>query len=694
MSAFQIFTQPSQQALDTAANVLSGATLTFTLTGTSTPTNAYSDSTLSTPTANPLSANAAGVWIPVFLDPTITYRVVLKTAAGAVLQTWDPANESLLTQELIGRLLYPRTLTEISASVTVVSYAYPEGYVDRYGTNTAPDTTNMTAAIQAALDVAHAKGTGGNVYFLPATYRTTSAVAVNLNSVRIHIHGNGAVMHCDHNGNGIDWLVTNENFSYHIIENLVIKGPNTFLPAGGYVPPSTGVGINLNRNLTTNAVTGYNNVLRDVTVQGFLYGMDMQAVIGLNVFGSFFEFNQYGVRIAGGQTNANHFFGTHIRYNRQRGLTSDGTTGGSLSNATANTFSGCLFESNLPYPFVSGGTPPGDSVAIYLANSYDFIFEDCYSENHSASIYLTTSSKGNQFLRHRVSGGTGRVDQIVLDGASVNSNTFDIKQAGAQTAAEIHIVANSGAQLYNRFSGEGLNFIAGSLTAVLDYSDIKPSQNYSPSFGVGLIRMPSQGYQSNVSQGTNPGQISTIGGATSTLYLGGIGEQQIANGLTANTTITTFSGLVPYSIFTITMATAAFGLSIVSGTGAAAIVLQNQLSVTLTKVGQQITFYVNGAGLAHEIGRNFSARSLGTASITGAGTTQAVTFAGAGLFNQPDTSYKVDFWVESITGTPATGSWDAFAASRTTSGFTLTTAVAPGVGNTVNFGFEVIRLDS
>jgi hypothetical protein len=93
MNGYQIFTQPSQQALDTAANVLSGATLTFSLTGTSTPTDAFSDPTLTTPVANPLSANAAGVWIPIFLDPTVTYRIVLKTAAGAVLQTWDPANE-------------------------------------------------------------------------------------------------------------------------------------------------------------------------------------------------------------------------------------------------------------------------------------------------------------------------------------------------------------------------------------------------------------------------------------------------------------------------------------------------------------------------------------------------------------------------------------------------------------------------
>lgn len=160
MSAFQIFTQPSQQALDTAANVLSGATLTFSLTGTSTPTNAYADSGLVTPLANPLSANSAGVWVPIFLNPSVLYRIVLKTSGGAVLQTWDPANEDVaglisgsLTQAIIGALLYPRTQAEIDASVTPTNYAYPPYNVLRYGadpTGVSPADTPFNNAISAA----------------------------------------------------------------------------------------------------------------------------------------------------------------------------------------------------------------------------------------------------------------------------------------------------------------------------------------------------------------------------------------------------------------------------------------------------------------------------------------------------------------------------------------------------------------
>jgi hypothetical protein len=166
MSGFQILTFATQQALDTAANVLSGATMTFSLTGTSTPTNAYADKDLTIALANPLSADAAGDFVSVFLDPAIVYRIVLKTQAGVVLKTWDPANENILAAidaAFIGQTLYPRTSAELTAAVTPVNYHYPPLHVDRYGVNTTPGTTPMTSALQAAINVA--KVSGGTIRF-------------------------------------------------------------------------------------------------------------------------------------------------------------------------------------------------------------------------------------------------------------------------------------------------------------------------------------------------------------------------------------------------------------------------------------------------------------------------------------------------------------------------------------------------
>jgi hypothetical protein len=49
--------------------------------------------------------------------------------------------------------IYPETAAEISAGVTIVNDLYPPLNVLRYGTNTTPGTTDMTAALTAALSV-------------------------------------------------------------------------------------------------------------------------------------------------------------------------------------------------------------------------------------------------------------------------------------------------------------------------------------------------------------------------------------------------------------------------------------------------------------------------------------------------------------------------------------------------------------
>lgn len=78
-----------------------------------------------------------------------------------------------LSQSSIGQFLNPRTDAETSANVTPVNYAYSPGYVDRYGINTHPGITDMTSAIQAALNVANLNSSGQReVILLAGTYLT------------------------------------------------------------------------------------------------------------------------------------------------------------------------------------------------------------------------------------------------------------------------------------------------------------------------------------------------------------------------------------------------------------------------------------------------------------------------------------------------------------------------------------------
>ncbi len=66
-----------------------------------------------------------------------------------------------------------RTPAEVSASVSPIDLTYPEGHVLRYGSNSVPGTTDMTSAIQAAIDVVYAGG-GGTVRFPSGLLLTNS----------------------------------------------------------------------------------------------------------------------------------------------------------------------------------------------------------------------------------------------------------------------------------------------------------------------------------------------------------------------------------------------------------------------------------------------------------------------------------------------------------------------------------------
>jgi hypothetical protein len=82
------------------ASELAGSKLTFTQTGTTTPQNTYQNEVLSTPHANPVVADAAGVFAPIYLDPTLpSYRVRWTTAADVLIYQADgvPSNQNTST---------------------------------------------------------------------------------------------------------------------------------------------------------------------------------------------------------------------------------------------------------------------------------------------------------------------------------------------------------------------------------------------------------------------------------------------------------------------------------------------------------------------------------------------------------------------------------------------------------------------
>jgi hypothetical protein len=92
-----LFTLPKTIPLSSGGLLLPGAKLTFSATGTSTLQNTYQDVLLATPHANPVVADAAGVFAPIYLDPSLpNYRVKLTTSADVLVYQVDdvPSNQN------------------------------------------------------------------------------------------------------------------------------------------------------------------------------------------------------------------------------------------------------------------------------------------------------------------------------------------------------------------------------------------------------------------------------------------------------------------------------------------------------------------------------------------------------------------------------------------------------------------------
>jgi hypothetical protein len=333
-------------------------------------------------------------------------------------------------------------------------------------------------------------------------------------------------------------------------------------------------------------------------------------------------FNQYGVYIDSGQTNANSFKTFSIRQNRIAGVYSSGRTGGSLTRATNNVFDSCEIETNIPYDSSAGGYPlTFDSTkgyGIHLKDSYDFIFTNCYMENHNYSIVIDRSSDDNQFIGIRMDGGGGgspvqlRPGGVLITGDNCSNNMFSKCKILGESSTVVNVTVDTPAtSYYNQFLDNSGFVFDYSNTGT--YTNIQNNRrNQGVGLGgqnIGLIRLPYQGYVDNVGEGTTPGTITGIGTATATLNTFGKGEFQFGSLITANTTITTIVGqqsgqflvLRNYQVaYTVTLKAAA------NGTGQ--IVLAGNADVVFNNFGQQIVLYVTsglGGNRCYEVGRNF-----------------------------------------------------------------------------------------
>jgi pectate lyase len=88
-----LFVSPAIPALDSNADPVSGADWRFTLTGTTTPAEVYSDAALTVSLGSEVEADAGGKFPAIHLDPDITYRARLFDADGTLIADYDPIDQ-------------------------------------------------------------------------------------------------------------------------------------------------------------------------------------------------------------------------------------------------------------------------------------------------------------------------------------------------------------------------------------------------------------------------------------------------------------------------------------------------------------------------------------------------------------------------------------------------------------------------
>lgn len=132
-----------------------GALASFYAQGTLTLQTVYQDPALTVPHTNPVEADDDGYLPVIWLNPDALadYRLMLRSAAGVLLDDIDNIPRNPLTAGQVGQALFGRTPAEQAASVTPTSYAHPELFVSRYS---ATDTTALSQAITVAQQYAKA----------------------------------------------------------------------------------------------------------------------------------------------------------------------------------------------------------------------------------------------------------------------------------------------------------------------------------------------------------------------------------------------------------------------------------------------------------------------------------------------------------------------------------------------------------
>ena len=120
--------QTRATANDADANPLPGALIYVYQTGTTTGVPTYTDNALTVPHAQPIVADAAGRFGPIFYGGSLALKIVIKTSAGTTVDTIDPAPRWSATTDTASDI----TFTPVASNPETDAQAAIEYISDEY----------------------------------------------------------------------------------------------------------------------------------------------------------------------------------------------------------------------------------------------------------------------------------------------------------------------------------------------------------------------------------------------------------------------------------------------------------------------------------------------------------------------------------------------------------------------------------
>lgn len=498
---------PKQQFFDNNGRPLVGGLLFTYLAGTSTKESTYQNQG-GTPNTNPVVLDFRGE-ANIWLDSAKTYKYVLSPSGDTDPPTnpiWSVDNiaagltVSELTQQFLGRIIYPRTAEEIAAGITPQFYIYPPGDVRRYGAlmDGSDDTSAYQDASAASLQPFAPSGTSaitasinlqadqqwtldGTIVTITGNTKVFVAAAIDdwsiLGSCQIigdndssgSISGTGAGLQVTGCNRWHAYNLTARNIKGHGIHVIPGSATGSLGDQGrtfgcsahacyiGYeTDPGTGAEYCTNYGFdATSCNTGTKNAAGNTTFIG----------------GNIVE-NTLGVWLVNG-TNHGHgiYSGTNINHNTTQ-VFADTVTNG-------HTFSGCHLYQGIIHldhstgVMFHGGIVDVDAYRFEESDGCGFIdvlmtnsYANAISNNYNASESFTVWNNCRTLLGEPWNGQLGNIKGVRVTNSLASSLVFSAANVNATSVIMLDDAANESANQTSQLHYDGYDATTGVYTIV------------------------------------------------------------------------------------------------------------------------------------------------------------------------------------------------------------------------------------